>query len=466
MAYVKLNKKHKLKNQSVKNTIKKHIDYITNPEKTDLKTLITTYHCSDEANKIPDEFIARKKIYETLTGRSQPDDRDIIGYSIIQSFKIDEVTPELANKIGTELVEKFTKNNHQYIVVTHIDKNHIHNHIYFNSTTIDCMNKFNDYKNTALKLRNMSDSICKNYNLSIINPMEKSKNYKEWLSNKKGTSWKTIIKNNIDYIVSNVKNFDDLLEQLRKNGYEIKKGKYISIRPNGQIRFVRLKTLGKEYTEERLQEKISLNKNKIDDNTSFKKFIDVENKKDKGKGYEVWADKFNLNESINLLNFVSENNLNFKDIEEIKIKANEYEQEFNLISEKIKYIEKEINTLSSLRSNIINYSKTRDLFKQYSSIKNKKEKNLFYENNKNQIETHIASKKLFEDFKLRNEKYPTMAEIKIQFENLVDTKKELYKKYKLAKSEMIKYKNLEYNFDIILKEPDTKQNIKNKNIEK
>lgn len=119
-----------------------------------------------------------------------------------------------------------------------------------------------------------------------------------------------------------------------------------------------------------------------------------------------------------------------------------------------------------MRSNIINYSKTRNLFKQYSSIKNKKEKDLFYENNKNQIETHIAPKKLFEDFKLRNEKYLTMAEIKIQFENLVDIKKELYKKYKLAKSEMIKYKNLEYNLDIILKERDIKQNIKNENIEK
>lgn len=188
-------------------------DYYTNTDKTNEKQYVSSYECGiDTASE---EFVIAKNLYTNRTGRANTSGKGVLAYQIRQSFKPDEITPELANKIGYELALEFTKCKHQFIVATHIDKAHIHNHICFNSTNLDCDGKFNNYKNSAEVMRKISDRICKENELSIVkNPNLKGANYFEWQERKKGTSWKAFIKQSIDEILPNCKTFDELLEIL------------------------------------------------------------------------------------------------------------------------------------------------------------------------------------------------------------------------------------------------------------
>ncbi|MEG0895785.1 MAG: relaxase/mobilization nuclease domain-containing protein, partial [Oscillospiraceae bacterium] len=230
-------------------------DYYTNPEKTNEKQYVSSYECN--VDTASEEFVISKNLYANRTGRANTSGKGVLAYQIRQSFKPDEITPELANKIGYELALEFTKSKHQFIVATHIDKAHIHNHICFNSTNLDSDGKFNNYKNSAEVVRKISDRLCKENELSIVeNPNIKGVNYFEWQERKKGTSWKSFIKNTIDEILPNCKTFDEFLKLLQKQGFEVKQGKYIAFKPPNGERFSRGKTLGNAYTETALKERL------------------------------------------------------------------------------------------------------------------------------------------------------------------------------------------------------------------
>lgn len=180
------------------------IDYSRNPEKTDGGLLVTGYQCSPETAW--QEFAVSKQIYTATTGRRRAPDKDVISYLIIQSFEPGTITPEEANKLALE----FTGGEHQFIVATHIDKKHIHNHIEFNSTALDCSHKFNNIKNSYIPLRKANDRICQEFGLSIIeNPEEKGKHYAEWSAEKKGQSWKALLRQTIDQVLPTVSTFDE-----------------------------------------------------------------------------------------------------------------------------------------------------------------------------------------------------------------------------------------------------------------
>lgn len=238
--------------------MKDRIDYDKNPDKTKGGLLVSSYQCS--ADTAWQEFALSKQIYEAETGRKRDPEKDVISYLIIQSFKPGEISPEDANKLGYQLALEFTGGQHQFLVATHVDKRHIHCHIEFNSTTLDCTHKFNNYRNTYQTIRKINDRLCREHGLSVIEkPKEKGKHYAEWANGKRGTSWKDKLRRTIDRVLPAVSSYEEFLAAMRQEGYEIqttRKALSFRLASEGQERFTRAKTLGADYTPEAIKERI------------------------------------------------------------------------------------------------------------------------------------------------------------------------------------------------------------------
>lgn len=282
-------------------TLQARIKYDQKEEKTKDGELVSSYMCCPET--AAEEFEMSKLLYETSTGRSQPQERDIIAYRIIQSFKPGEITPEEANKLGYELAMKFTKGKHQFVVSTHVDKAHIHNHVEFNSTNLECDGKFNNYKNSSFALRRLNDQICREHGYSVIeNPKAKGQRYQEKAAAKRGRSFKERLRQTIDRVLPESRDFEDFLSHMREEGYEIKRrGKSLEFRAPGQEKFTRSFRLGEEYTEAALQERAGKTCARTETKTKRKAavrnvnlLVDIQAKMQAGKGksYERWAKVF------------------------------------------------------------------------------------------------------------------------------------------------------------------------------
>ena len=341
MAVVHFSNRHISKNQTIKECIQFHIDYAKNPEKTQNGLLVSAYECNPETAAA--EFLISKKMYEMITKRSQPKDKDNISYMLMQSFKPDEITPQKAHEIGYQFAYEFTKGEHQFVISTHINKDHIHNHVEINSTSLDCTHKFNGYKQWGRAAQKLSDKICIEYALSTIKqPQQKGEKYIEWKAKKENKSWKQSLKNTIDVTILQSKDFENFIENMRKQGYEVKQGKQISFRAAEQNRFTRMKTLGAEYTEIAVAEKIKLQQSQSNSiKKSITSFIDIEQKKKDGKGaaYEQWAKIFNVKQAANTVNFLTENNIDYQKLEQ---KIQYRTKQFNEISSQLKQKEKQI----------------------------------------------------------------------------------------------------------------------------
>ena len=165
MATSRLIALHCGKGRSVGTAISDIIEYVKNPEKTDNGQLITSYQCD---SRIADaEFLFQKKVYQQKTGRMRGQD-DVIAYHLRQSFAPGEITPQEANRLGCELAKRFTKGRHSFIVCTHIDKHHVHNHIIYSAVTLDHSRKFRDFKRSGQALRRLNDTICIENGYSIV----------------------------------------------------------------------------------------------------------------------------------------------------------------------------------------------------------------------------------------------------------------------------------------------------------
>lgn len=235
-------------------SLKKSLIYAQNLEKTD-KSLITGIECTPETAY--QEFTRVKEIFNNNKG--------ITGYVIYQNFKPGETTEKIAHEIGKKLVEKFLKEKYQSVVVTHKDKKHLHNHIIFNSVSMEDGKKYRSDIGNYYKLRDLSDKLCKEYGLSVIkNPINRGKSYKEWLESKRNNSWKDKIKNDIDLAIKETSNYEKLITHLLSKGYRMKKGKYLSFRPPFKERYIRDKMLGYDYTEDGIKERFEFKKLRFD----------------------------------------------------------------------------------------------------------------------------------------------------------------------------------------------------------
>lgn len=282
MATTRIISLHGHKGQTVAQTLHDRIDYAENPDKTQGGRLVSSYECQSET--AADEFAASKYLYEALTRKERPPSQDVLAYMIRQSFKPGEVTPEQANEIGYALAMEFTKGEHQFIVATHTEKSHIHNHVIFNSTTLDCVRKFANPHQCGKNVAKISNRLCREQGLSVVeNPKQKDKSYKEWNERRKGQSWKGKLQETIDRVLPDSRDFDDFLARMRS------------------------KTLGPEYTPEALRERLNGSRGRsaarktVPQSHSGKVnlLIDIQAKLQTGKGvdYEKWAKVFNLKEA-------------------------------------------------------------------------------------------------------------------------------------------------------------------------
>ena len=443
---------HKNKGKSILQTLIARIDYAENPDKTKRGELVTGYAC--DPRSVVEEFLLSKQEYEYITGRDQ-ERSDVLAYHIRQSFKPGETDAETANKIGYELAMSFTKGNHAFIVSTHIDKSHIHNHILFNSTTLNCEKKFNDFRRSGRVVRRISDLLCIEYGLSIIeNPKpSKGRNYAEWLGDKP-LSWQEKLRRKIDEVLPSCSTFDEFLSLMKTSGYTVKDNrKYISICAPGQKRPTRLKSLGNNYTESAIRERLGMTRTVTSGGASdgrihFNLLIDIQAKiqEGKGAGYERWARIFNLKEAAKTLLFLKE--IGIDSYDDLVKKSAIISSEFNGKLNKIKEAEKRMAEISELQKQLGTYSKTRDVYAQYrKSGWNEK----FYETNRADITLHRATKKYFDGLGYgKNKKLPTIQSLKQEYSMLLSEKKKLYSGYHELKSQRTELLTAKSNADKIL----------------
>lgn len=449
MAATRLIALHKNKGKSVAACLKSRTDYAQNPDKTAQGELVSSYACSPLT--VDEEFMLSKRQYELMTGRRQKN--DVIAYQIRQSFKPGEITPEEANQVGYELAMRFTKGKHAFIVATHTDREHIHNHIIYNSTALDCTRKFRDFLLSGLAVQRLSDLICLEHQLSVI----EIKPYRE---RQKRTPYPPKESNRerlcgvIDTILAeNPTDFEAFLSALEQQGYEIKRGKYTSVKGPRQKRFIRFKTLGEGYSEDEIKAVIAgeaehrPHQKQPPKDQPFQLLVDIQAKmaEGKGAGYKKWAAKHNLKEMSKTLLFLQEQKILSTD--ELKERTEAAVSRYHALGDSIKAAEKRMAEIAALREHIIHFAKTCDVYAEYRKSGYSKK---FLETHREAIELHRAAKAAFDDAGLK--KLPKVKELNAEYAELLAKKKAIYPEYRKAREVMQPLLRAQKNVELFFKE--------------
>ena len=453
MATTRLMPLHTGKGRTVGTAIADILDYVKNPQKTDNGRLITGWQCD---SRVADaEFLLSKRQYTALTGRTRGED-DVIAYHVRQSFVPGEITPEEANRIGVEFAKRFTKNNHAFIVCTHIDKAHIHNHIIWNSTALDCKRKFRNFWNSTRAVRLLSDTLCIENGLSIVeNPNRHGKKYNKWLGDRKKPSQRDALRGFIDEaLAKQPADFGALLKLLREAGCEVKDGgKVPSLMAPGWKAYARMDTLGADYDVDVLRAVLSGQKahtprKKAVQLTPEKRvnlLVDIQEKlrAGKGAGYERWARSFNLKQMAQTLNYLTEHGL--LEYGALSEKTAAATARFNGLSRQIKAAEKRLAEIAVLRTHIINYSKTREVYVAYRKAGYSKK---FKAEHEAELLLHQTAKKAFDELGVK--KLPTVRSLQAEYAALLAEKKEAYGDYRKARDEMKELLTVKANVDRLM----------------
>ena len=442
---------HSGKGRTVAEALGRVTDYVENPEKTNGGELVTAYQCNPSI--ADQEFLFSKRQYATITGRERKEN-DVIAYHLRQSFKPGEITPELANKIGYDLAMSLTKGKHAFIVCTHVDKHHIHSHIVFNSTALDCTRKFRNFWGSSFAVRKISDMLCLENGLSVIaEPKPSRGSYGTWLGEDKPSTVRGQLEGLIDTVLGQgCKDFDSFLAAMKTAGVEVKQGKHLAFKiPNGK-RFIRCDSLGDDYIEAAIMERISGKrivspKAKAAVPTKPNMLIDIQARMQQAHspGFERWAKTFNLKEMAKTLIYLEEKGLT--DFRELEKACDAVSQKFSDLSDQIKAAEKRMKDISELQRHIGTYSKTREVYAQYRKLTGRKQ-GKFYEQHSNEIEGCQAAKRYFNSLSLK--KLPSMQSLKQEYATLQAKKGKLYSAYREAKPEMIELLTAKNNVERIL----------------
>ena len=426
----------------IKSTLSKALDYIQNPDKTDEKILVSSFGCSYETADIEFEFTIAQAL----------DKGNNLAHHLIQSFAPGEVDYEKAHEIGRQLADAVTKGQHEYVLTTHIDKGHIHNHIIFCAVNFVDYHKYNSNKRSYYDIRNISDRLCRENGLSVVVPGKgsKGKSYAEYQAEKTGTSWKGKLKIAVDALIPQVSNFEELLSQLQAAGYEIKPGKYISCRAPGQERFTRLKTLGADYTEEALRERISGTRTRTvkapkPQRSGITLLIDIQNciKAQESKGYEHWSKIYNLKQASRTLNFLTENNLTT--YEDLEAAVNKIHSDFDNTAQKIKAVEKTIGENAILIKQLEIYRQYRPIYLKLQKVKNKEG---FTRKFQRELILYEAAER-----NLKGKNPPPLETLIKDNGDLSERKAKLYEEYKKLKSKSAEIEVIRSNVDTLLNRP-------------
>ena len=454
MATTRIMPLHVGKGRTESRAISDIIDYVANPKKTDNGRLITGYAC--DSRTADAEFLLAKRQYIAATGRVRGAD-DVIAYHVRQSFRPGEITPEEANRLGVEFAKRFTKGNHAFVVCTHIDKSHIHNHIIWSSVSLEYDRKFRNFWGSTKAVRQLSDTICVENGLSIVeNPNPHGKSYNKWLGDQAKPSHRELLRVTIDNALSqSPTDFEALLKLLQESGCEVsKRGKSYRLKLPGWEKAARMDSLGEGYGLEDLQAVLSGKKA----HTPRKKvvaqaeppkvnlLVDIQAKLQAGKGagYARWAKVFNLKQMAQTMNYLSEHNLlKYAVLEEKAAAATAHHNE---LSAQIKAAEKRMAEIAVLRTYIVNYAKTREVYVAYRKAGYSKK---FREEHEEEILLHQAAKNAFDEMGVK--KLPKVKELQTEYAKLLEEKKKTYAEYRRSREEMRELLTAKANVDRVLK---------------
>ena len=438
MAATRLIALHVNKGKTVAQCLADRTDYSENAAKTNNGEFISSYEC--EAKTADEEFLLSKRQYQHITGRQQKN--NIIAYQIRQSFKPGEVTPEEANQVGYETAMRFTKGKHAFIVATHIDKAHIHNHIIYNSTTLDCTRKFKNFFLSGLAVQRVSDLVCAEHGLSIITPKPNRERQKRTVYPKKRTQRDDLCDAIDQVLQEKPRNYADFLKKMEDLGFEFKDGKQPAFRGKGQKRFIRLRSLGEDYSDEELRAAIAGKSGRKPRNANrqvpvpkqFNLLIDIQAKMAEGKsaGYERWAKKFNRKEAARTVCLLKEKGLD--SYEDLVALTEKLSSRFSELSSSIKSAEKRMVEIGALQTHLNNYSKTRKVYEAYRKYGYSKK---FFEEHREAITLHKAAKEAFNN--LEGGKVPSRKALDEEFHRLLTEKKQAYAEYREVKKDMQEY---------------------------
>ena len=431
--------------KAIRGTLSKAIAYILNPEKTDEKLLVSSYGCASET--AAREFEWTRKIAE----QKGMNPVRIIARHVIQSFEIGEVTPELAHEIGKQFADEILGGKYEYVLTTHIDKDHVHNHLIFNAVDFVNYHAYKSYKRIYYDMREVSDRLCKENGLSVIPPSQnKGMGYKEYTEAKRGTSWKQKLKQTIDRLVITAKDYDDFLRLMQEAGYEIKTGKYISFRAKGQERFTRSKTIGENYTEERIKERIAGRTPRRSQRQTTPKGIsligDIQERIRliDSKGYEHKAKLTILKEAARTLNYLTENNLlQYADLEK---KVEDVHSSYDRTGKELKGVEARLREVQPLIKNISNYQRLKPVYDAFQKAKDK----LGFK------AKHEAELVIFEAARSTllamqgDEKLPSLKTLQAEQQRLLDEQQRLYDERAKLKKEVKQIETIKSNVDTFL----------------
>ena len=425
----------------IKSTLSKALDYIENPDKTDGKMLISSFGCSYETADIEFGYTLSQAL----------DKGNNLAFHLIQSFAPGEVDYEKAHEIGKQLADAVTKGQHEYVVTTHIDKGHIHNHVIFCAVNFVDHHKYNSNKRSYYGIRNMSDKLCRENGLSVVVPGKgsKGKSYAEYQAEKTGTSWKGKLKTTVDALIPQVSSFEELLTRLQAAGYEIKPGKYVSCRAPGQERFTRLKTLGADYTEEAVRERIAGRRTKVAkaprEQRGVSLLIDIENsiKAAQSKGYEQWAKIHNLKQAAKTMNFLTEHKI--EQYADLVSRIEEMAAESGQAADALKNAEKRLAEMAVLIKNVSTYQKTKPVYDAYRKARNREK---YRAGQEQAIILHEAAVRSLKAAGIA--KLPNLAALQTEYEALQAQKEALYADYGKLKKKVREYDIIKQNIDSIL----------------
>ena len=429
----------------------KAIAYILNPEKTDEKLLVSSYGCASET--AAREFEWTRRIAE----QKGMNPVRIIARHVIQSFEIGEVTPELAHEIGKQFADEILGGKYEYVLTTHIDKDHVHNHLIFNAVDFVDYHAYKSYKRIYYDMREVSDRLCKENGLSVIPPSQnKGMGYKEYTEAKRGTSWKQKLKQTIDRLVITAKDYDDFLRLMQEAGYEIKTGKYISFRAEGQERFTRSKTIGENYTEERIKERIAgrtprrSQRQTVPNGISLIGDIQERIRLIDSKGYEYKAKLTILKEAARTLNYLTENNLlQYADLEK---KVEDVHGSYDRTGKELKAVEARLREVQPLIKNISNYQRLKPV---YDAFQKAKDKPSFKAKHEAELVIFEAARSTLLAMQ-GEEKLPSLKTLQAEQQRLLEEQQRLYDERAKLKKEARMIDTLKANVDDFLK-PNTER---------
>lgn len=424
---------HKNKGMTVAACLKNRTNYIKNPDKTEQGQFVSSYACSTLT--ADEEFMLTKRQYDLVNGRRQKS--DVIAYQIRQSFRPGEITAAEANKVGYELAMRFTKGKYAFVVATHTDRQHIHNHVIFNSTALDGTRKFRDFFFSALAVQRLSDLICLEHQLSVIEKKPYRERQKRIVYPPKESNRDRLCGIIDTILAEQPKDFEVFLQRLEQQGYEVKRGKHTAVKGARQKRFIRFRTLGIGYGEDEIKAvmegkvKHQPYQKKQPKEQPFQLLVDIQGKMAEGKsvGYKKWATKFNLKEMSKTLLFLQEQKIG--SAEELRERAAAATERYHTMGNSIKAAEERLTEIAVLKTHIINYAKTREVYAAYRKAGYSK---VFLETHREEITLHKAAKAAFDEAGLQ--KLPKVKELDAEFSELLTKKKAAYPDYRKARNEM------------------------------